>query len=149
MDGAASQGKMGSLGEFLATGRLGRQWLGLTRDEIAGHLGLPEAVGGTSSRRRVPSIYKYGDVEFHFAPASPFLCALIHIEGFTGGGPLSADARRSDVLRYLDSLNLAYDECAPVSGGRASIRVSPSGVVITFEEDDRLAALSLSERGES
>ncbi len=40
--------------------------LGATRDELRQLLGEPDQVGGTSRRQRVPQIWKYGEIEYHF-----------------------------------------------------------------------------------
>ena len=47
----------------------GRIRLGMTRQELEGVLGVPDDVGGTSRKYRIPSIWKYGDVEFVFPGA--------------------------------------------------------------------------------
>ena len=39
-----------------------------TRDELRRHLGEPDAVGGTSRKQRVPLVWKYREIEFHFGP---------------------------------------------------------------------------------
>jgi hypothetical protein len=41
--------------------------LGMTRDEVRAVLGEPDDVGGTSRRYKIPLIWKYGDVEFHWS----------------------------------------------------------------------------------
>jgi hypothetical protein len=40
--------------------------LGATRDDLLRTLGEPDDVGGTSRSRRVPSVWKYGEIEYHF-----------------------------------------------------------------------------------
>ncbi len=40
--------------------------LGATRDELRHLFGEPDDTGGTSRRRRVPTIWRYGAIEYHF-----------------------------------------------------------------------------------
>jgi hypothetical protein len=53
--------------------RDGRLRLGMTRQELEAALGIPDEVGGTSRKYQVPSIWKYGDVEFVFPAAKSLL----------------------------------------------------------------------------
>jgi hypothetical protein len=72
-----------SLKDFLATGRFGPVSLGADRTALEWVFGAPEATGGTGRRKRVPPIWKYGDVGFFFDPASGRL-HLIRIDTFSG-----------------------------------------------------------------
>jgi len=47
----------------------GRIRMGMTRAELRALLGEPEDVGCTSRKDKVPSVWKYGEVEFAFPPA--------------------------------------------------------------------------------
>ena len=49
--------------------------LGISREELVALLGEPDDVGGTSRKYRTPGVYKYDDVEFHFAPSNK-LCII-------------------------------------------------------------------------
>lgn len=40
--------------------------VGMSREEVVALLGVPDQEGGTSRKYRTPSIFKYGNVEFHF-----------------------------------------------------------------------------------
>jgi hypothetical protein len=40
----------------------------MTREEVREVFGEPEMVGGTSRKYRTPCVYRYGKIEFHFAP---------------------------------------------------------------------------------
>jgi hypothetical protein len=72
-----------SLKHFLATGRFGPVALGADRIALEWVFGAPETTGGTGRRKRVPPIWKYGDVRFFFDPASGRL-NRIHIDTFSG-----------------------------------------------------------------
>jgi hypothetical protein len=131
-----------SLRDWLATGRFGDITLGLSRDDVTAAVGPPEAVGGTSRRHRLPAIWKYGDVELHFARTGGRL-ALIHLEppdAPSGGrgialaaGPLRGGRARDAVERWLDSEGIAHRLEAPGDTDTARL-VTPSGVVLTFVE---------------
>src|SRR5690242_18592219 len=58
--------KLDTISDFIAKGRVR---LGMTRAELHGILGPPDDEGGTSRKYRIPSIYKYGDVQFVFPDA--------------------------------------------------------------------------------
>ena len=93
-----------SLKEFLKTGRFGSVSLGMGRAQVESLLGTPDEVGGTSRKYRNPSIWKYGDVEFHFVVGADEL-SLIHLDDFTipsGGKSISLDP-----WVFSDSLTLA------------------------------------------
>ena len=77
-----------SLKDFAVTGDFGPVKAGFTPVSLEAVLGEPEATGGTSRRHRRPVIWKYGDIEFHFARPDGELC-LVHLDRFsaTGGCP--------------------------------------------------------------
>ncbi len=54
--------------------------LGDTRARIRELLGEPDDVGGTSRQHRLPRIWKYGSVEFHFGPRQSDGLDLIYAE---------------------------------------------------------------------
>ena len=72
-----------SLNDFARTGALGPVLAGFTPTQREAVFGPPEATGGTSRRRRQPTIWKYGDIEFHFLWPDGTLC-LIHLDRFSG-----------------------------------------------------------------
>jgi hypothetical protein len=74
-----------SLMDFAATGAFGIIRLGCSSDALEAALGEPEATGGESRRHRMPSIWKYGDVEFFFSRPSREL-HMIHMDHFNGPG---------------------------------------------------------------
>jgi hypothetical protein len=79
-----------SLLEFAKTGQLGPLHAGMTRDELAQQLGLPET-WSAPSRREHASIWKYGDVEFHFQGHRVFLIFCDHGSLTSGGATLRLD----------------------------------------------------------
>lgn len=44
------------------------KFIGLTRDELVSILGEPDDKGAVSRKYPTPSVYKYGDIEYHFTP---------------------------------------------------------------------------------
>lgn len=69
-----------SLRAFIRTGEFGPVRLGMTREEVAAVLGPPDATSAPPRKRRPPSFYKYGDLEFHFDLNDGTLW-LIHMDG--------------------------------------------------------------------
>jgi len=53
--------------------------LGMCRITVEALLGKPDDTGGTSRKYRLPAIWKYGDVELHFALGKDSL-ALVYRE---------------------------------------------------------------------
>jgi hypothetical protein len=83
-----------SLLEWLRTGRFGPIHLGMSRTEVEGALGPPEAMGGTSRRRRTPTIWKYGDVEMYFGQKREEPLYMLFLESFSarsGGQTFAID----------------------------------------------------------
>jgi hypothetical protein len=141
-----------SLREFLTTGILGREWFGLTVEEIVGILGPTEMTGGTSNKYKRPNVYKYGDIEFHFNRPE-YRCVAIYMEFINPtfefpdffdvfDWKLTRKMRFVPVTLYLKELELTYTNL-PHLGGK-SIRINTSGVCLTFAEDGRLWSTSLS-----
>ena len=56
----------------------------MTRDEVRAVLGEPDDVGGTARKHRIPAIWKYGDVEFHFDHTAGGRLFLIYREDEVG-----------------------------------------------------------------
>jgi len=144
-----------SLREFLETGRLGRLHVGVTREQVVDLLGSPEEAGGTSRKHRRPSIFRYGSLDVSFDTSPPYLCHLLHIEArdevrefrFPGRftsirWELPPYTQRAVAEDYLREKRLAYSISYPVSEGCAVLTLPVSGVVIAFDEKDRLSALS-------
>jgi hypothetical protein len=79
--------------------------MGMTRAELRALLGEPDDVGCISRKYKVPSIWKYGDVEFAFPPAKSALEAesgglwLVYVDSFEG-----------DPHPFIELLGLDSDE---------------------------------------
>ncbi len=54
------------LQQCLHSGDFNGVTLGMTRDQVRAVLGEPDDTGGTSRKQRIPSVWKYGEVELHF-----------------------------------------------------------------------------------
>ncbi|MCM3869444.1 MAG: hypothetical protein ND895_01935 [Pyrinomonadaceae bacterium] len=142
-----------SLKEFIETGYFGAVCLGMNRTQVENILGIPEDTGGTSNKYRNPSIWKYGDVEFHFEDGADNLW-LIHLDDF--------DVPSCGVLVDLDpwvisgSLTLAQAESQLLQSGLAlesrtggledgfTCLIVGAGVKLLFSNAERLQALSYS-----
>jgi hypothetical protein len=60
--------------------------IGMSRDEIVALLGVPDDIGGTSRKSKIPCIYKYGNVEFHFGATQSGKLVLAYTEDDEGNG---------------------------------------------------------------
>jgi hypothetical protein len=105
-----------SLKDLVITGRLGPIRLGTARTLIAEVLGEPDDYSlNSNSRQRKrlpPAVWKYGDIELHFADASDGLC-LIFMERFTipsGGAKLELDPWIIQHTLTIDILQHALEQ---------------------------------------
>jgi len=106
-----------SLREFLATGRFGPLELGVSRELVEERLGPPEDWDARSPTHRAARIWKYGDVELHFARGGSSL-QIIHADDFdvpSGGANVELDPwivsgqlRRRDAEAELASAGIAF-----------------------------------------
>jgi hypothetical protein len=71
-----------SLLDFVLTGTFGSVTAGTTPAALETAFGKPEATDIPSRKQRQPSIWKYGDVEFHFLQPAGVL-TLIHLDRFS------------------------------------------------------------------
>ena len=61
---------------FISSGDICLIPLGMSRDDLRAAFGEPDDVGGTSRKHRVPAIWVYGGLEFHFDTAGGELCLI-------------------------------------------------------------------------
>jgi len=79
-----------SLKSITALVKAGQIRKGMTRAELRALLGEPDDVGGTSRKYKVPSVWKYGEVEFAFSAAKSEGEAesqglwLVYVDSFEG-----------------------------------------------------------------
>lgn len=132
-----------SMQEWLRTGLFGPVRLGMMRAQVRELLGPPDDVGGTSCKHRTPTIWKYGDIEFHFGGrAEPLgLICLDHFDLPTGGRAIALDPRvlrgglpRREVERQLEASGLPYRrDDRPYADNSTRLVVRPC-VALTFIE---------------
>ena len=106
--------------EWLRTGRFGPIHLGMSRTEVEGALGPPPVTGGTSRRRRTPTLWKYGDVELHFGQTREDPLDMLFLEGFSvpsGGQTLTLDPWTlrggmglEEAIRQLQATALSFEQ---------------------------------------
>jgi hypothetical protein len=131
-----------SLLEWLRTGRFGPIHLGMSRTEVEDLLGPPEALGGTSSRRRIPTLWKYGDVEMYFGEKRQDGLYMLFLEGLSvpsRGQTLELDPwlLRSGMgvevaLRQLEAEGLRVEQSInPADPDYVELRLA-SGVKLSF-----------------
>jgi hypothetical protein len=141
-----------SLKDLIQTGRFGPVQLGMSREQIESSLGAPDELGGASRKYRRASIWKYGDVELHFAPGADNLL-LIHLDDFevpSGGKSVNLDPwiiRRSLTLseaeEQLSQSGVRYEVRDGESDEQAKCLVAGVGVKLIFVgEAKRLSAVS-------
>lgn len=80
-----------SLQDFLRTGEFGPVCLGVSRDRLRGLLGAPENWGPHPSGQRLATIWKYGDIEFHFSGDTLWLIIADDVETLDGSTAFKLD----------------------------------------------------------
>jgi hypothetical protein len=90
-----------SLRELVETGRLGTLTLKSTRATVHAALGDPDQSSTATNEDRQPSIWKYGDLEFHFSQSDALW--LIHTDTFASA-PRSGRKLRLDPWIFRRSL---------------------------------------------
>jgi hypothetical protein len=60
--------------------------IGMSRQEVVEALGPPDAVGGESRKYKTGCVYKYGDIELHFAPWKAGTLVMVYTEDENGDG---------------------------------------------------------------
>jgi hypothetical protein len=146
-----------SLVEFLRAGAFGPIRLGMSRSQVQAACGPPEDV----SVQRGPLIWKYGDIEFHFARDRFFLIHCDHFDPASGlpraGERMQLDLwviqqgiSRAEMQRQLTAEQIAWRVVQPIEPHTALLSVG-AGVQLLFIEDaddfsppPGLAALSYS-----
>ena len=133
-----------SLLDFMRSGRFGPVVLGATRERLRRRLGEPDALGGTSRRQRVPTIWKYGDVEFHFGREADRLW-MIFMDDFqvpSGGSRFGVDPWIIDrglplgeLKRQLRALDVTYEVNQDEAAGAREL-VTPGGVHLAYHRPD-------------
>ena len=86
------------LQECLHTGEFGPVRLGMKREEIRELLGEPDDTGGTSRKHRIPQIWKYGEVELHFALSGEL--SLIYWDD-PGGNSIAVNKQSNQIQHSL------------------------------------------------
>lgn len=80
-----------SMQDFLRSGEFGPIRLGISRDQLRGHLGDPEDWGPFPKSERHATIWKYGDIEFHFNEDTLWLIFADNVEKLRGGRAIDLD----------------------------------------------------------
>ena len=70
--------------KFRETGDISPVRLGCTRDDLKAMFGEPDAVSSVTRKHKTPAIWKYGPLEFHFAPEGADTLVLIYSESPDG-----------------------------------------------------------------
>src|SRR4051812_10797260 len=94
---------------FLTSGELGPVVLGMSRAALRAALGPPGDDGGTSRRQRNPTIWRYGDLEFHFAGDT---LALVFLERFSGPGAVPTGGNSVDLDPWFIRLDTPFQTVA-------------------------------------
>lgn len=137
-----------SLQDFLRTGILGPVRLGMSRAQVRDVLGDPEHTGGISRKQRMPTILKYGDLEFLYRPGEDHLQA-IHMDGFAipkGSASMSLDPWILVGGLALEDAEKALDEAA-IKFTKSPLSYDPSMIVLTSATGVELGFIREPEEG--
>lgn len=129
-----------SLKDFLLTGDFGPVSLGMTREQVAACLGEPEHRSVPTRGQRIPAIWKYGDIEFHFSGNNLWLIFADNVEELDGGRAIKLDswllrgsATISQVMSALTAAGMSSDPIEwPHDDGTKRFRVG-AGVELLFQ----------------
>jgi len=104
-----------SMQDFLRTGEFGPVRLGISRRQLRDHLGEPENWGPAPRAKHNASIWKYGDIEFHFNGDTLWLIFADDVENLHGGRAIDLDpwvldggALEEQVLKDLAAADISY-----------------------------------------
>lgn len=111
-----------TLEQFLTFGQLGPLSVGLTNIDVRAAIGDPDAEGGLSRNQNKPRIWKYGDIELHFAPDAEGVLRIwaIMITDF-GGAPTGGPALRLDPWFIRAGLEAADARAALDAAGQSFV----------------------------
>ena len=79
--------------KFGETGDICPVMLGCTREHIRDLFGEPDKMGGISRKHKIPAIWKYGELEFHFGNKRTDVLSLIWADGPSGTVKVSIPRR--------------------------------------------------------
>lgn len=82
--------------KFRETGDISPIRLGCSRDDIKAVFGEPDAISSVTRKRKMPAIWKYGPLEFHFEPENADTLVLIYSETANGIVDVSIPRRLHD-----------------------------------------------------
>lgn len=119
------------LATLLTAGTFRGVEVGASEAEVRQTVGRPTDV----DTRSPPSIWKYGEVELHFAEGVVF---LLHLDTWHQG------IRRSDVERLLTDRGITHAPYAPLTFDGQDAVKAVSGAVLIFDSDDVLWSVGVS-----
>lgn len=131
-----------SLKEFFHKGMIGPIELGISQEKLQAFLGAADHVGGISRRNISPTIFKYGDIEFHFE--DDFL-SLIFMDDFdvpSGGRVIELDPwivkgglAPSEMEQRLDLIHITHERITNSWSKEGYVNIIVGvGVVMSFVE---------------
>jgi hypothetical protein len=140
-----------SMREFLRSGAFGPIAIGTSRERVRAVLGQPDAWSALSRRERLPAIWKYGVVEFHFRRETDTIW-LIHADDFDNlhlGGAADLDAwwmsRSATLEQAREELAAAHITVEPVNwpfdDGTIRLRVGAGTKLVFAREPPQLFLL--------
>ncbi len=135
-----------SLKDFLTTGKLGPVELGMRRQHLLDRFGKPDTMSYPPPKSRTPGIWKYGDVEFHFASGRAREgIALIHLDHFktpAAGKRIHLDPwvlrgalSQAKVIKALDDEEIPHDAPSRMPRLGTTLVKMTSGVELIFNDD--------------
>jgi len=132
---------------FFMSGLLGPIGIGAERARVEASFGPPDDFDAGSPTHQTAQIWKYGDIELHFASDTVW---LVHVDCFSGAGgaPVAGAAWDWDPWVIVEGLPLeAFTEALEQAGLRHAVLVQPdldrtlltfpSGVEVGFSGTSR------------
>ena len=130
--------------EFLRCGKIPGLEIGMTQQEVASALGVPEDIGCVSHKHPQPAIFKYGNLQLFFNRSDQPTLTCIYVESSAAAGDFTLPSlfssdwapifgmSRAEVIDYLvkNGLSSVVTTIAEIE----SLTVASSGVQIGFDE---------------
>jgi hypothetical protein len=132
-----------SLLDFLVFGTFGSLELGASRSTVEQHLTPPEAWEAAAPDYRTSTIWKYGDIEFHFQNNELTMIFMDDFSVLSGGTKIELDAMGingsltcDQAERLLNEANIAYrKEIFPYNDNGVHL-IMNVGTVLSFCGED-------------
>jgi len=133
-----------SIQEFILSGKFDFITLGCDKAWIINNFPAPDD-WSVSERFEEATIWRYGDIEFHFNENTLWLIFTDQIVNLNGGVSLNLDkwilqqqrpTKFEEIIHELNLLGVNYYVQNQVLEGRSEIQIQKSGVKLSFDAQD-------------